>query len=85
MCGSALFEPCGAAFCRVAPLQSFDSSSPSRFFFFYIEFNCDKKNYFFFDDKCCNAVYSFNLLFSLDAKAALIFDVPKSRIEIINF
>ena len=32
MCGSALFEPCGAAFCRVAPLQSLDSSSPSRFF-----------------------------------------------------
>ena len=32
MCGSALFEPCGAAFCRVAPLQSSDSSSPSRFF-----------------------------------------------------
>ena len=32
MCGSALFEPCGAAFCRVAPLQSLDSTSPSRFF-----------------------------------------------------
>ena len=32
MCGSALFEPCGAAFCRVAPLQSSESSSPSRFF-----------------------------------------------------
>ena len=36
MCGSALFEPCGAAFCRVDPcihpLQSSDSSSPSRFF-----------------------------------------------------
>ena len=32
MCGSALFGPCGAAFCRVAPLQSSDSSSPSRFF-----------------------------------------------------
>ena len=31
MCGSALFEPCGAAFFRVAPLQSLDSSSPSRF------------------------------------------------------
>ena len=27
----------------------------------------------------------FNLLFSLDAIAAFIFDVPKSRIEIINF